>query len=374
MKQRRPDIGIMAFRSSSLECPFGESGYFKKLMAVAGRLKCLAVTFSPEDVDWERGRIKGFTWNGREWRLGYYGFPRVVYDRVFHPAPKGAGAKLARLRRVRGIIFLNRSPSGKWEVYSHLIKIPEAAKYLPQTRRYLSPDGVVEMLRVFGTVFLKPDFGTHGKGILRVKRVAPGEYRVDGRDGHNRIYRQTAKGRAALGEIIGRWVRKKRFLIQQGLSLVGPGGRAFDLRVLVQKNSLGQWEVTGSAVRVGPSGSVTSNLHGGGDAEDTSAYLARVFGPAKSQEIIQEIGIMAVEVCRAMEAAGTFMEFGLDAGVDTQGRVWLIEVNSKPGRRVFSRTGDLEARWESIRRPIEYAAFVLAEKRRKGPPHGNPTT
>lgn len=372
MKLCRPDIGIMAFRSSHSERPFGESGYFKKLLAVARGMKLLAVVFSPQDVDWERGQIKGFVWDGRVWRLSDYRYPRVIYDRVFHPAPSGTGAKLARLRRVPGIIFLNRSPSGKWEVYSHLVKIPLTARHLPETRRYLSLEGALQMVRAHRTVFFKPDFGTHGKGILRVKRLAPGEYRLEGRDRHNRTFRKTVKGRADLGEVIGRWVGKRRFLVQQGLRLIGPGGRAFDLRVLTQKNAQGLWEVTGSAVRVGPAGSVTSNLHGGGEAERPVNYLAKIFGSA-SQTMIQEIHALAIEVCRAMDGAGTFLEFGLDIGVDTQGLIWLIEVNSKPGRRVFSRTGDLGTRWESIRRPVEYAAFVLAEKKRKGSSHGNPT-
>lgn len=372
MKLRRPDLGIMALRSASSERPFGESGYFKKLFGAARELKISVAVFSPEDIDWSRESIKGFTWNGKHWNISFCGFPRVVYDRIFHPAPKEAVAKLARLRKVPGVIFLNRSPSGKWEVYSHLAKALPVSRYLPETRRYLAWRDAMELMRRFKSIFFKPDFGTHGKGILRVVRIAPGVYRLDGRDRRNKAVRLIARGKAALEGMVGDWVSGRRYLVQRGLNLTGLDGRAFDLRVLAQKNKDGAWEVTGSAVRVGSAGSVTSNLHGGGEAEKPEKYLERIFGQPRTGEILQQINSMVIEVCRAMSAGGIFLELGLDIGVDTLGRIWLIEVNSKPGRRVFSKTGDQAARRDSIWRPVEYAAHVLAEKKRKGLPNGNP--
>ncbi|MCG8551070.1 MAG: YheC/YheD family protein, partial [Desulfobacterales bacterium] len=76
-----------------------------------------------------------------------------------------------------------------------------------------------------------------------------------------------------------------------------------------------------------------------------------------------EIEDLAIKVAREIDKqSNKFAEFGLDVGLDTKKRVWLIEVNSKPGRKVFLHTGDYEARHNSIVNPLHYGQYLLAKK------------
>jgi len=50
-------------------------------------------------------------------------------------------------------------------------------------------------------------------------------------------------------------------------------------------------------------------------------------------------------------------EIGLDLGVDRRGRVWLIEVNAKPFRKVFD-AGPKRRVFLSFRRPMAYARYL----------------
>lgn len=45
----------------------------------------------------------------------------------------------------------------------------------------------------------------------------------------------------------------------------------------------------------------------------------------------------AITIAETLEEQidGTLGELGLDIGVDRNGRVWLFEVNAKPGRHIF---------------------------------------
>ncbi|MNJ02586.1 Endospore coat-associated protein YheD [compost metagenome] len=52
-------------------------------------------------------------------------------------------------------------------------------------------------------------------------------------------------------------------------------------------------------------------------------------------------------------------ELGLDLGVERGGRVWIIEVNSKPGRSVFHRLSLEQAGDSADRNPIAYAGHLL---------------
>jgi hypothetical protein len=56
---------------------------------------------------------------------------------------------------------------------------------------------------------------------------------------------------------------------------------------------------------------------------------------------------------------GPLVELGIDVGVDRQGNVWILEVNSKPGRTIFTKTGELDIGKRSVQLPIYYARALL---------------
>ncbi|WP_368784377.1 YheC/YheD family protein, partial [Acinetobacter baumannii] len=52
---------------------------------------------------------------------------------------------------------------------------------------------------------------------------------------------------------------------------------------------------------------------------------------------------------------GRLVELGIDIGIDRQGKVWLIEVNSKPGRASFRRIEGGKYYREVRLNPLRYA-------------------
>lgn len=89
-------------------------------------------------------------------------------------------------------------------------------------------------------------------------------------------------------------------------------------------------------------------------------FMSKTFGEEKAEEILRECHELAHQTALTLESHfGRMMEFGLDIGVDVDGRVWLIEVNPKPGREVFREMGDRETYAEAIRRPILFALHLI---------------
>ena len=70
---------------------------------------------------------------------------------------------------------------------------------------------------------------------------------------------------------------------------------------------------------------------------------------------VEQVCMTAAETLE--ESLGTFAEIGLDIGIDVNGRVWIIEINSKPSYKVFPKD-ELGLKKNSIRRPIDFSIYM----------------
>jgi hypothetical protein len=361
-------VGIMSYRRRHGTHPFAEGGYFKSLIRAARSLSMQAFVFCPLDVDWERRRVFGYTYQPDRgaWVASYFPLPHVVYDRIFPPRGHMANVLYVAARRLvrqRGITSFGRILNGKMEVYRAVGRQPEWAAHVPETWRIRGTARLSYMLKKYRYVFIKPEHGTQGKGVLRVTVTREG-FSCRGRDSGNRPYRTTVSSPAGIIALASGASKRRKLLVQQGLYLNNFRGSTFDIRCIVQKDENGEWQLTGSAARIGRSGSVTSNLHGGGRALRTEAVITEIFRE-RAEEILENIRRVAIGIAGAMDKGlGDFGEIGLDLGVDRDGKVWLIEANSKPGRTVFLRIRARDLRRLSILRPMQYCKY-LAEKGRR---------
>lgn len=365
-------VGIMAARQNNAEGIFAERGFFRGLMA-AGRLYGLTVfAFSPADVDWTQGKVLGWVYSPSVGRLvsSYYPLPNIIYDRMF---PTGSAYGLMasrgahRLRRHPRVQLFSSALNGKWQVYKALSQYEKVMPFLPETRLCATWESVGEMLAAHNVVYLKPDMGSQGKGIMRIQNLGNNRYAFKTKDRRSRLNYGTVWGKEALQRLARNFINGRRYLIQQGLSLNIYKNCPCDVRVVAQKNGQGNWTITGHAVRIGPRVGVTSNLHGGGTALRLP-YLLRQLYPSNVDEqerIIQNIEQLSLDLCHSLDdSLGTFAELGLDIGLEASGDIWLIEVNSKPGRKVFLHTKDRLARRQSILNPIAYCKYLSTQQRK----------
>jgi hypothetical protein len=122
--------------------------------------------------------------------------------------------------------------------------------------------------------------------------------------------------------------------------------------------------VTGCAGRIGPLRSITSNLHGGGSAAPMLKLLrSRFSSEERVMEIKKTMETLSHEVVKELENRyGRLCEMALDIAIDPAGHVWLLEVNPKPAREVFSRLKEHKTYLKAITRPLEYAQWLLRKK------------
>ncbi|WP_169713624.1 YheC/YheD family endospore coat-associated protein [Paludifilum halophilum] len=365
MKDPTPKtLGVIACKEQGTP-PFQETVYLKQLTREGRAMGIRLIVFSPKDIDWRRRTVSAWFWdlNSGKWGNRSQAIPPLVYDRCYYRDSRHYRTYkpyVTQLAQDSDVQLLGRPLGGKLQTQEMLEKNAAIRPYLPRTLLYRSPEDLKSALNLSGSILIKPNGGSHGRGVAAIFAEPGRSYRVQGRTRNNRGFHIRLKTERALRDWILRFTGSARYLIQPYLGLQTEDGRPFDLRILVQKGEDHRWVTTGMAVRTGKTHSLTSNIHGGGKAERAIPFLTAHFPGRRLSGILRSIRWLAEQVPRQIEKEhGRLAELGLDIGIDRQGRVWLLEVNSKPGRTVFLLTRETDVRRRSIQLPMQYARTLL---------------
>ncbi|TBL75080.1 YheC/YheD family protein [Paenibacillus thalictri] len=357
-------LGILAIYLSDNRLE--ERSYFRKLCIQGNRLGIESVVFTPDDVDEAKNMVHAqyYDTSSRGWKRKWVPLPRIVYDRCRYHGIQ-TYRKLTQFRNRHKFHYLSRPLGNKWRLHQILSENDKVRPHLPQTQRYKEPKDLRRILKDHRVVFMKPINGTGGRGIVRVESLDGKTFMIQGRDYYRRILSPRRVTERQIPKVIAGWPQKDRYLVQQGIPLTLKDGRVHDFRMLVQRNGGGDWEITGCAGRIGPSKSVTSNLHGGGSAVPMEKLLkSRFTNLQKVEKIKSEAYQLGIDTVEHLEKHfGTFCEAGIDLAVDPSGHVWLLEVNPKPSREVFYKIGEQSTYRKAIARPLEFALWLSKQNK-----------
>lgn len=360
-QDQTPTLGITVCKTRGTP-PFHETAFFKQLTREGQRIGIRVIVFCPKDIDWSRRSVSAWQYARGQWIAARHPLPRLIYDRCYYTDTRHYLEYKPYVNRLAGdphIRLLGRPLGGKWQTYAFLSEDPELQPHLPETRRLTTMQDLDAILQRYRSAVIKPNGGSHGQGVAA---ILPGQngIHVRGRTHGNRSFDHRLVNRSQMEQWVARFINGTRYVVQPYLPLCTTDGRPFDVRILVQKSEKGDWVQTGMAVRVGKPQTVTSNLHGGGKAIRAETFFTRQYAPELCTAILDKLQWLSTLVPMRIESRhGRMVEVGLDVGIDPQGRVWLLEVNSKPGRSVFLLTGEKEIRRRSIQLPMRYARALL---------------
>lgn len=339
--------------------------YFRSVMRAAASRGMMAVVFRPQNL--RAGNRQLEAWGlvkGVITRIAVP-WPDVVYNRI----PNRGGELLRSTRACRrsferaSIPIFNSRFFHKWRIHRLLRRDEQAAKYLPETQPMSNMQQVGYFLNRYPAVYLKPNGGSKGKGIVRVKRVRGQGYLVSFRRGKQN-YQQTYASWATAAPMIRRAMYQRSYVVQEGVPLASYYGRPFDVRVTLYKNAKREWVPCGPTAKVAGHGSITTHVANGGRVIPLTRALRHVFG-SRAEEIKGRIETAATDLALAVErvTALELGEIGLDIGLTAQGRVAMFEANSKPGRAIFAASWNRDERWRSLLYLCDYAASLAGFNR-----------
>jgi hypothetical protein len=214
------------------------------------------------------------------------------------------------------------------------LKRSELLRHLPETH-WLKTSVANRMLKSYSTIFIKPNGGSGGTGIIRVRKKtsSPGYEFRSGR-------RLKIVSSASMYKELQTYQKsRKKYIVQRGLKLARYKGRIFDIRMFLQKPPSG-WTVSGMAARVAGAHLIVTNHHQGGYGKPLDKVLMHIFenNNSKVKEYIYQLKKISLIMAHTLDKRfSDICELGIDLGIDTDGRVWIIEANSRPFHKLFTQ-------------------------------------
>lgn len=366
LQEGRPVIGILTtgVRQDGQRPVGGRTGLLGDFVRAARRWNALCYIFNASDIDRAGKTIRGVTLvgpPGRErWRFYRFPLPDVVYNRAPHRKAEGAPAVMAAKKyfEQNSIPLFNERFLSKREMYGWLLGDPRSKDLTPATQRLTTAEGLDKFTRTHDLVFLKPAGGSLGMGIYRVERTGD-RYSVRYKRGKEHVTRLFYSA-TQLDLFVKKNNPRSTYIMQQGIRLMRYQGSLTDFRMHMHKNGEGRWEACGIGGKVAGKAAVTTHVHNGGRVIAGDDVLRAWYGENASQ-MREKMIEASVRICQVLEGhlKGPTAEFGLDIGLDEQGRVWVFEGNAKPGRAIFRHRDLKEAGRRSASRIVEYAAYLI---------------
>jgi glutathione synthase/RimK-type ligase-like ATP-grasp enzyme len=356
-----PVLGILLTKANpGKPDPFGSYTSFCEEACEAANLNhslCYIVTL--DNIDPEKGAAKGWILRNRRWEEHRFPLPHALYNRLTNRIKERTDQIQKQLQHLKehDVSIFNEKFLNKWEVYQ-ILSTTAASSYLPATNLCKGNKPLLQMLSQYSTLFLKPIHGSEGKGIIRIRKSGQGfivdQILVNGI--HTKYYSTIAELIKTLNNII----RRRVYIIQEGIPFIHANGSAIDFRVLLQKNRNGVWKVVSMVARKGNVQSFVSNLAQGGKIERPSSVLNQFRASNPLMPTNKKLGRTAKEIatCLDQHLDGNYGEFGIDLGVDHMGRIWLIEINSKPSKKDEALLADVKKPRPSVVHLFEYLFFL----------------
>lgn len=217
-----------------------------------------------------------------------------------------------------------RQLADKWLKTEALLSNADVAPHIPHTQIY-NADTLKSMVHQHGMVVIKPLRGGGGYGVIRVVWK-------NGRYAFTYMSKTRVFGSfEAMFTALEKARTKRKYMIQQGIVLARIGGRPIDYRVKVVKEN-GKWGYRSMVGRLARPGLFVTNLCKGGTMMTAREGLALSFRNKKvSTKKRREMRNLTNTCISIMENAFPGIEqLGFDYGVDTGGKIWIFEVNTRP--------------------------------------------
>jgi glutathione synthase/RimK-type ligase-like ATP-grasp enzyme len=315
--------------------------------------------FTPLSIDPLTEKVNGEKFNSelQSWVPCMFDIPTFIYDRCFYHSDSRSNRSkpiVQWLKKRPDIIFLGNGFPNKWELYKSLNAHPHLSPYTVKTDRITSVYDVIEALKADKNIILKPENGSRGKGIYSLKQTRQSlEIQSASNDKNTLII----KNKTELKAWVERLLRSQSYICQPLLPLKNEYGQPFDLRLLLQKDEHGKWTERGRSIRIGAKETFIANLSAGADVVTFENWMTKI---PETQQVLVNDGIDTIISLLPQyldEKFGPLFEIGLDIGITNEGAVWILDVNSKPGRKTILEVSPHEAE-NLYSAPLRYCRFL----------------
>lgn len=278
--------------------------------------------------------------------------PSVIHNRTLYTT-KQPQLAIRRLVEDGKRVFNMCNRYGKGYIHRLLMLEPSLRPHLPVTREATQP-AIQEMMTLYSQLILKPNSSSIGIGIMKLERTENG-WLLHGASPKNR----PIAFRSMLPAVVRRKLRSRPYLVQQLLPLATYNGSPFDLRVSVQRNESGDWQITGIAAKVAKQGAFRTNVAQGGVVYTLDKVLG-AYPHLHVESVRLAISDFSLRVAYHLSLHLPHLaDIGLDVGLTEYGFPMFIECNGRDLRYSFRQGNMLDAFQRTYSNPVGFAKHLL---------------
>ncbi|MBS4215104.1 MULTISPECIES: YheC/YheD family endospore coat-associated protein [Neobacillus] len=298
----------------------------KKAYAYAAAAKAEGVDFfyfTPGRVNIKQHKIVGKVYENGQWIESEFPFPDVIYNASYPVSDKAEQIIDYLFDRIP---FTSHSIGDKLSVYNRINKAKKYSEYLIPFYKLTDVQIFLNMINHYKKVIIKPLSGHQGGGVVLIEKYGSHQYKM------NAAEVQSSLNEKQLLDWISHKIQEKDYLIQQFITSQTKSGHVFDFRLHVQKNGEGKWVITSIYPRIGRLGTITSNMGSGGYSTYLDIFLKTEFGDSW-YDIQRYLEQFAIRFSNHFDSlyGNELDELGIDVGIDENQKLWLFEVNWRPG-------------------------------------------
>lgn len=324
----------------------------KKVYAYAAVAKVEGISFfyfTPGKVNIEKQYILGKIYENGEWIEKEFPFPDVIFNASYPVSDKAEQIVDYLSDRIP---FTSHSIGDKLTVYKRIKHANEFAQYLIPFYNITDIQVFFDMIKHHGRVIIKPLYGHQGGGIISIEKYGINHFEI------NEAGLVSTINNKQMSDLISSKLQEQDYLVQKFISSQTKSGHVFDFRLHVQKNGEGKWVITSIYPRIGRLGTITSNMGSGGYSTYLDSFLKIEFGDSwyDIQRYLEQFALSFSKHFDSLYGSVSLDELGIDVGIDENQKLWLFEVNWRPGPpNIFSLELDV------AKNTILYAKY-LAER------------
>ncbi|MFJ5760021.1 YheC/YheD family protein [Neobacillus sp. NPDC093182] len=347
-------FGIMTLNIES------EAAYIHEIAVRSHSCGMECFHFLPSSINPLTQQVQGrrFCAEEQSWVEDEFPIPSLIYDRCFYgddQHSKRCVPIVSWLKSRDDITFLGFGLPNKLEL-SETLSNSRLAPYLPHSHLIKDCSDVLSALNKQKKIIIKPINGSQGFGIYYLKK------------NDKTIHVKTEKNKQIISRIfpnetkLFQWLQPlinfRPYLLQPYLELSNTTSRPFDIRILLQKDQQGVWVDRGKGIRIGNTGGILSNLSAGGSVMDFTTWSSAL-SQASKEYICSELNFITTNLPHILEKEiSPLFEIGVDIGIAKNGALWILDVNSKPGRKVVLKT-EPDLKEILFHAPLLYGKYLI---------------
>ncbi|MCV9887821.1 YheC/YheD family endospore coat-associated protein [Metabacillus halosaccharovorans] len=303
--------------------------------------------------------------NSEGYRLSVIPKPSVIHNRIFTNTTREK--KIIKELQNEGVFIFNENNRyKKLTIHEILLKNNELIPYVPETVR-AGKANLIYMMKKYNELILKPNSGSLGVGISKLTRINSRNWELS-------YYQKKSLNKERFSTNLPSKLKdllsSTDVLIQQRIPLALSKGVPFDMRVSVQKNETGEWQVSGIVGKVAKKGRFITNVAQGGTCFPIGELL-KDLPHLNHEKVLTDINLLALNIVINIEQEiPNLADLGLDIGITHDGKPMIIECNGRDLRVTFRNAGMLEEWEETYATPMKYANYLYETLlREKGAVH-----